>query len=317
MTKLLVAGGAGFIGRVFLRNAVQVLGTAFSEIHVIDKLTYASDFRDIEHLVKTGKVSFANADVADRAQLEDCFGEPDLVVNFAAESHVDNSIRTPELFALSNYVGTSNLLELSTSRGVRRFMQISTDEVYGSITEGEASEDWPLNPSSPYSASKASADLLVLAFAKTYGLQAVVTRTCNNFGPGQHHEKLIPKAIDSLLRSQPIEIYGSGSQIREWIDVRDNVEAILEVLLHPGFTGIVNIGSGNRISNLDLISNLITFSGSGSLQHVEDRPGHDERYAISSRKFEDHFSYRPRRTLEDFFGEINLSRMPSSIKGGY
>lgn len=312
MTKLLVTGGAGFIGRVFLRTAVRLLGNAFSEIHVIDKLTYASNFADIEDLVRDGQVTFSNADLANRAQLEGCFGDPDYVVNFAAESHVDNSIRAPELFALSNYVGTSNLLELSVSRGVRRFLQVSTDEVYGSIGEGEASEDWPLNPSSPYSASKASADLLVMAFAKTFGIEAVITRTCNNFGPGQHFEKLIPKAIDAIESLRPVELYGSGGQIREWIDVRDNADAILEVLLHREFTGILNIGSGIRISNEDLISLMIASSGRGSIKHVEDRPGHDERYAVSSLKFESLFSSRPRRTLEGFFDEINLtSRMRS------
>ena len=305
--KLLVTGGAGFIGRVFLRTAVRLLGESFSEIHVVDKLTYASNYQEIDSLVQTGKVSFFNADVANRAQLEGCFGEPDLVVNFAAESHVDNSIKEPEIFALSNYVGTSNLLELSASRGARRFVQISTDEVYGSIMQGEASEDWPLNPSSPYSASKASADLLVLASAKTFGLEAVITRTCNNFGPGQHHEKLIPKALDAIKKLRPVELYGSGGQIREWIDVRDNAEAILEVLLNPEFSGILNIGSGIRMSNEDLISQMIASSGGGSVKHVDDRPGHDERYAISSRKFESLFKFRPRRTLADYFAEVSLS----------
>ena len=311
MTSLLVTGGAGFIGRTFLRVADRLLGKTFKEIRVLDKLTYASDYKKIEDLVDSARINFSRVDISKISELELVFGNPDMVVNFAAESHVDNSISAPGLFALSNYVGTSNLLELSVSRNVRRFMQISTDEVYGSVLEGEASEDWLIRPSSPYSASKAAADGLALAFATTFGLDVVITRTCNNYGPGQHSEKLIPKAVASIKKGEPVAIYGSGEQIREWIDVRDNAEALLEVLLKPDFTGVVNIGSGQRESNLALVKQLLDAAGYGAVVHVEDRLGHDMRYALSSARFETNFAFRPKRTLANYIEELQLSALSS------
>lgn len=306
MKRLLIVGGAGFIGLHYLEHVLSVRASAdydFS-VHVIDKLTYSSNENQLQELKKTYDFEFSCVDITDIIELSRVFQFPDYVINFAAESHVDNSILRPRIFAETNYLGVANLLELAKDRKVSRFMQISTDEVYGSIVDGEATELTPLSPSSPYSSSKAAADLLVQAFHTTYGLNTVISRTCNNFGPGQHPEKLIPRAIKQIGQKKPIPVYGSGQNVREWIDVRDNVQAIHQLLLEGKDGEIYNIGSGFRISNLDLLSELIRFAGQGEYDFVEDRLGHDERYALDSTKVKELFGFQPARTLSDFFSDV-------------
>ena len=304
MKHLLIAGGAGFIGRHFLEEVLKTEIPVFGKIHVIDKLTYSSDSDYIYSKVAEGLISFSEADISDWEQLSNCFGQPDSVINFAAETHVDNSIKTPRIFAESNYLGVSNLLTLAVDRGVSRFLQVSTDEVYGSIQSGEADEGHALNPSSPYSASKAAADLLVDAFSLTFGLNTVVTRTCNNFGPGQHTEKLIPKAVQAILSGHKVPIYGSGRQIREWIHVEDNCRAMFKVLTDHSLNGVVNIGSGVRVTNEDLIRDLIDILGAGEIEYVEDRPGHDSRYAIDSSKIQRLIGFKATLELSDYFATL-------------
>lgn len=304
MSHLLIAGGAGFIGKHFLDEVLKSANSVFSKIHVIDKLTYSSDGQYIQKKVAEGQISFSKADISDWDQLRSCFGQPDSVINFAAETHVDNSIKTPGIFAESNYLGVSNLLSLSVERGVSRFLQVSTDEVYGSIQSGEANEEHALNPSSPYSASKAAADLLVDAFRVTFDLNTVITRTCNNFGPGQHPEKLIPKAVEAILAGRKVPIYGSGTQIREWIHVEDNCRAILRVLTDHSLNGVVNVGSGFRVTNEDLIRDLIGSLGAGEIEYVSDRPGHDSRYAVDSSKIQRLHGFQPKLELSDYFATL-------------
>lgn len=305
MKKLLVLGGGGFIGLNFLRHILDDLQWGKSyEISVVDKLTYAANPFDLYGLAEKHNFRVHCADICNQGDISRIFGNPNIVVNFAAESHVDTSIDSPSLFANTNYIGTSHLLELSVQRGVSRFIQISTDEVYGDLEWGEATEEHALRPSSPYSASKAAGDLLALAFARTYGLGVVITRTCNNFGPGQHSEKFIPQAIAKISANMPVPIYGDGDQIREWIDVRDNVTALAR-LLNDGKDGeIYNIGSGVRMTNNQIVQKLFEAAGRGSAIYVEDRPGHDRRYAIDSRKVDQLLGDRNLRSVEDYFASI-------------
>jgi dTDP-glucose 4,6-dehydratase len=304
--RLLIVGGGGFIGLHYLEHVLSLRASTDPDfnINVIDKLTYSSNKNQLQELKKTYDFEFSCVDINDNIELSQAFNFPDYVINFAAESHVDNSILRPRIFAETNFLGVANLLELAKDRNVSRFMQISTDEVYGSLVDGEATEFTHLSPSSPYSSSKAAADLLVQAFHTTYGLNTVISRTCNNFGPGQHTEKLIPRAIKLIGQNKPVPVYGSGQNVREWIDVRDNVQAIHRLLLEGKNGEIYNIGSGFRISNLDLLSELIRFAGHGEIEFVEDRLGHDERYALDSTKLKELFEFQPSRTLSDFFSDV-------------
>lgn len=312
LKRLLIVGGAGFIGLHYLEHVLST--KAYSDmdfsVHVIDKLTYSSNKNYLRELQNTYDFKFSCIDINDFIELSRVFDFPDYVINFAAESHVDNSILRPRIFAETNYVGVSNLLELAKERKAFRFMQISTDEVYGSLLDGEATESTHLSPSSPYSASKAAADLLVQAFHTTYGLNTVISRTCNNFGPGQHPEKLIPRAIKLIGENKPVPVYGSGQNVREWIDVRDNVQTIHQLLLEGKEGEIYNIGSGFRISNLDLLSEMFRFAGRGQYEFVEDRLGHDERYALDSTKVGELLNFQPSRTLSDFFSDV----FPAAIR---
>jgi len=301
--RLLITGGCGFIGSNFIR---YVLGHYLPEIVTnVDALTYAgslastADFRS-----EFGdRYEFIRVDIANAAAIEEVFSRHSYyaVVNFAAESHVDRSIRSPENFIHTNIVGTSNLLDAARRHGVKRFVQVSTDEVYGSLGEsGRFTELSPIDPSSPYSASKAAADLLVLAAHKTYGQDIVVTRCSNNYGPYQFPEKLIPVAILRALAAMPVPVYGDGLNIRDWIHVEDHCAAVFDVLMQGRAGEVYNVGADSERKNLDLVRTILAHLGKGEelIEFVPDRPGHDRRYAIDSTKIRSEIGWKPLHNLE-------------------
>ena len=293
--KLLVTGGAGFIGSAFIR---LVLGGTAAEVLNFDALTYAGNLENLESVSGHAGYRFVKANLCDAEAVDQAvegYG-PDAIVHFAAESHVDRSILSPKPVIDTNFTGTFHLLEAARRHGVQKFIHISTDEVYGSIDPpGEAGEDFPLRPSSPYSASKAGSDLLALSYFTTYKLPVIVTRASNNYGPYQFPEKLIPLMITNALGDEPLPINGDGQQIRDWLYVDDHCRAI-ESLLEKGRPGeIYNIGGNRALANLDVVRMILAATGKTEslLRTVEDRPGHDCRYALSSAKIQDTTGWTP------------------------
>jgi dTDP-glucose 4,6-dehydratase len=284
---ILVTGGAGFIGSNYLNTFVPAY-PSYRFINV-DALTYAADLRNIT-ISKAENYTFIQADIRDHEALLRIFNEfsPTHIINFAAESHVDNSILGPRIFIETNIVGTENLLECARTHNIVRFHQISTDEVYGSLSPDAepTTEDAPLLPNSPYSASKAAADLLVRSYHKTFGLDTVITRASNNYGPNQHPEKLIPRFITNLLANKKVPVYGEGMNIRDWIHVSDHVRGI-DTAFHKGQSGeIYNLGGGQELTNLNITKEILQLLGKDEymIEHVTDRLGHDFRYALDSSK---------------------------------
>jgi len=278
MDRILVTGGAGFIGSNFVRHLLN--GTDCGVIN-LDKLTYAGNLNNIKDLRRSERHKFVRGDIKNRRLVDSLVKRVDAVVNFAAESHVDRSIRGPGVFVETNVLGTQVLLDASHRFGVR-FQQISTDEVYGSRLEGSFTEMDRLEPSSPYSASKAAADLLVNAYHVTYGMEVTVTRSTNNYGPNQHPEKLIPRLITNALRRKPLPIYGSGQNVRDWIFVEDNCAAI-RTILEKGRSGeVYNIGGGNEKKNVEIAKEVLRCLAlpETMIEFVDDRPGHDLRYSV-------------------------------------
>jgi dTDP-glucose 4,6-dehydratase len=290
-SSIMVTGGAGFIGSDFVRLVDSI--QEFQKIFVVDSFTYASDIRRIANVSQ--RVEIIESDITDTHLYKSAIRECDFVVNFAAESHVDRSISSGKAFIDSNILGSFNLFESCREDGAIKVIHVSTDEVYGSIAEGESVETDVLSPSSSYSASKASSDLLALANFKTHGQKILVTRCTNNFGLFQHSEKFLPTVINCILQNKPIPIYGNGSNQREWIHVSDHNRAILSLLenFNPG--EIYNIGSGFRISNFELAEYVIEIIGASRnlLTFIEDRKGHDLRYALNSSKIAASHGWRP------------------------
>lgn len=282
MDRILVTGGAGFIGSNFVRHLLSE--TKCTTVN-LDKLTYAGNLRNIRDLRREKRHKFVKGDIRNRRLVDSLVTKADAVVNFAAESHVDRSIQTPRVFVETNILGTQVLLEACRRFRVR-FEQISTDEVYGSRAEGSFAETDVLNPSSPYSASKAAADLLVSAYHITYEMDVTVTRSTNNYGPNQHPEKLIPRLITNALRGKPLPIYGSGNNVRDWIYVQDNCRAIYSVLEKGKKGEIYNIGGGNERKNMDIAKEVLRGVSlpDTMIEHVTDRLGHDFRYSLSCEK---------------------------------
>ena len=281
--SVLVTGGAGFIGSNFVRH---LLDTTNRSVITLDALTYAGSMRHLDDVLDHPRHDFVEGDIRDQSLIAELFEEVDSVVNFAAESHVDRSIDSAEPFVATNVQGTRTLLDAARDADIDRFVQISTDEVYGEIHDGTFAETDPLDPRNPYAATKASADLLALSYHSTYDLPVLVTRSSNNFGPHQHSEKLIPKLIDRAARGESLPIYGDGSNVREWTYVQDNCRAIRTVL-DEGTTGeIYNVGSGDERTNLDVARTVLDAVGAPEtlIEFVEDRPGHDERYALDASK---------------------------------
>lgn len=280
--RLLVTGGAGFIGSHFVRRMLARHRDV--QVTVLDKLTYAGNLANLADIAGDPRYRFVKGDISDPATVEGLAADADQIVNFAAESHVDRSLDQPDAFIQTNLYGTFVLLEAARRHGSARFLQVSTDEVYGDVSSGSSTEDAQLRPSSPYSASKAGGDLLVRAYHTTYGLPTVITRATNTFGPNQYAEKVIPLFVTNALEGLPLPVYGDGQQIREWLHVDDHCEA-LEIVMERGELGeIYNVGSGDQLSNLDLAHQILELTGQRTslIEHVEDRLGHDRRYSVDS-----------------------------------
>jgi dTDP-glucose 4,6-dehydratase len=304
--RLLVTGGAGFIGTNFVRG---VLGGApgappVERLVVLDLLTYAGNWANLADLERDARFRFVRGDVADGPAVAALLREEriEAIVHFAAESHVDRSIVDHAPFLRTNVAGTVALLEAARGlRGFRRFLHVSTDEVYGSIGEGRATEAWPTRPSSPYAASKAAADAFVQAYATTYGLPAVITRCSNNFGPWQFPEKLIPLFVTNALDDQPLPLYGDGLNVRDWIHVEDHCAALWHVLGRAGDAGgIFNVSAEHEVPNRAVTEAILELTGrpASLVRYVADRPGHDRRYALDAGRLRA-TGWRPRWSLRD------------------
>lgn len=291
MKTLLVTGGAGFIGSNFIRLMLQQANVSIINL---DSLTYAGNLANLEGIANDPRYKFVRGDICDPLIVESCMKQADAVVHFAAESHVDNSIASPNVFAKTNFMGTLTLLNAARNAKIERFVHISTDEVYGSRLEGQFTEEDPLDPSSPYSAAKASSDLLVKAYHKTYGLPVIITRSSNNYGPYQFPEKVIPLFITNLLEGKKVPLYGDGLNVRDWLYVTDNCRAIETVLWIGKIGETYNIAGNHELSNLELTKKILAAldKDDSSIEYVKDRPGHDRRYAISSSKMEE-LGWRP------------------------
>ncbi|MBE5951078.1 MAG: dTDP-glucose 4,6-dehydratase [Lachnospiraceae bacterium] len=302
---VLVTGGAGFIGT----NFIYYWRENYPEDRIVclDKLTYAANPEALEPVMTCPQFRFEKGDICDRDKVFTVFAEerPDYVVNFAAESHVDRSIEDPEVFLRTNVLGTQGLMDACREYGVKRFHQISTDEVYGDLPldrpELLFSEKSPIRPSSPYSASKAAADLLVQAYHRTYGLPVTVSRCSNNYGPYQHEEKLIPLMITHARKEKPLPVYGEGKNIRDWIYVEDHCRAV-DMILRKGKDGeVYNVGGHNERRNIDIVTLICKTLGKPEnlITYVTDRKGHDLRYAIDAEKIESELGWKPKMPFEE------------------
>lgn len=298
--KLLVTGGCGFIGSCFVRHILKKYPTY--KVINIDALTYCGNLANLKDVENNPNYTFVHGNICDKKLVRELIKEVDCVVNFAAESHVDNSIKTPEIFIETNVQGTLNLLQSSKELGIDRFLQVSTDEVYGTLgATGYFYETTPLAPNSPYSASKASADMLVRAYHETFSLPVLNTRCSNNYGPYQYPEKLIPFFISRLLNGQKVPVYGDGLNVRDWLYVYDHCEAI-DVVLHKGKIGeVYNIGGHNEKTNIEITRLILNAMGKdeSSIEYVQDRLGHDRRYAISNDKITSELGWSPSLTFEE------------------
>lgn len=300
MTTLLVTGGAGFIGSCFVRHELKKHPDY--KIINLDALTYCGNIENLKDVENNPNYRFVHGNICDKNIVRELVNESDCVINFAAESHVDNSIKHPEIFIETNVQGTLNLLQASKEIGVERYLQVSTDEVYGTLGKtGYFYETTSLAPNSPYSASKASADMLVRAYRETYGLPTLNTRCSNNYGPYQYPEKLIPFFISQLLKGEKVPVYGDGLNVRDWLYVYDHCEAI-DVVLHKGKVGeVYNIGGHNEKTNMEITRLILDAMGKdeSSIKYVEDRLGHDRRYAISNDKITSELGWQPSITFEE------------------
>lgn len=300
---MLVTGGAGFIGSYFTR---QILGDAYpafagSEVTVLDKLTYAGDESNLAPVSGDPRLRFVRGDICDAARVAELMRDTDLVVHFAAESHVDRSIAGPAEFVRTNVLGTQTLLQAALEAGVGKFVHVSTDEVYGTIAAGSWTEEQALEPNSPYSASKASSDLLARSYAITHGLEVCITRCSNNYGPYQFPEKVVPLFVTNLLDGEPVPLYGDGLNVRDWLHVDDHCHA-LSLVAETGRGGeIYNIGGGTELTNRELTERLLaaTERDWSFVRAVEDRKAHDRRYSVDTTKITGELGYAPRVPLDE------------------
>jgi len=295
--KLLVTGGAGFIGSNFVELAIHNRGY---EVVTLDALTYAGTRHNLQRVIGHPRHTFIHGDIGDADLVRNLVHDVDAIVNFAAETHVDRSIEESKKFIETNIGGTQTLLDAALNTDIERFLQVSTDEVYGQADQESFEEDDILLPRNPYAASKASADLLVKSFGTTYDLPVLITRSCNNFGPRQHVEKLIPKFVRRSIAGSSLPLYGDGSNVREWIYVDDNCRA-LDLVLQLGNPGeTYNIGTGDERTNLEVTRAILNAVGGSEEQitYVKDRAGHDRRYALNSNKIR-HLGWTPRWTFEE------------------
>lgn len=296
--RILVTGGAGFIGSNFVHHILDEHPD--DEVITLDALTYAGSLDNLEGVLDDPRHEFVEGNICDRDLVDDLVADVDAVVNFAAESHVDRSIEGADSFVETNVQGVQTLLAAATDADIERFLQISTDEVYGQVLDGAFSADDRLTPRNPYAATKASADLLAKSYETTHDVPVLITRTCNNFGPRQHAEKLIPKFIRNAAAGEELPVYGDGSNVREWIYVEDNCRAI-DLVLREGTVGeIYNIGTGEEHTNLEVTNAILDAVGGteDQITFVEDRPGHDQRYALETDKIEQ-LGWEPTWSFED------------------
>ena len=300
MTTILVTGGAGFIGNCFIRHMLQ----KYSNYKIInlDALTYAGNLENLYDVKDNPNYEFVNGDICDRDLVTQIVSGVDMIVNFAAETHVDRSITGPEIFIETNVKGTMTLLQAAKEFNIERYLQVSTDEVYGTLGDtGYFTETTPLAPNSPYSASKASADMLVRAYYETYKVPTLITRCSNNYGPYQYPEKLIPFFISRLLKGEKVPVYGDGLNVRDWLYVYDHCAAI-DAVLHKGRVGeVYNIGGHNEKTNLEITHLILDAMNKdeSSIKYVQDRLGHDRRYAISNDKITSELGWEPSVTFEE------------------
>ena len=323
--KVLVTGGAGFIGSNFMLYMIAKY-PAYTFVNV-DALTYAGNLENLRSIEKHPDYRFVKADIADRQALEPLFAEGlDAVINFAAESHVDRSILQPDIFVRTNVLGTQTLLDLAKQYNVGKFVQVSTDEVYGTLGEtGLFTEETPLQPNSPYSASKAGADMLGRAYHETFGLHVNITRCSNNYGPYQFPEKLIPLMIRNALQDKQLPVYGDGLNVRDWLYVEDHCSAI-DLVLHQGRSGeVYNVGGRNERSNIQVVKTILQELGKPEslITYVKDRLGHDRRYAIDADKIRSELGWQPKHDYESGIRETirwylaNQAWMEQVVSGAY
>ena len=297
--KILVTGGAGFIGSNFVEMFTQDAFPQISEIVVLDELTYAGSLENLDKSMTDSRVSFIEGDICDFEAVQKATKGVDAILNFAAESHVDRSIDSAFEFVRTNILGVQNLLDVAKRNGLKRFLQVSTDEVYGSIATGSWSENEPLLPNSPYAASKAAADLLVRSYSRTHGMDTIITRCSNNYGPRQYPEKIIPFFVKTLMSGGKVPIYGDGSNIRDWLHVTDHCQGIVIALTKGKAGEIYNIGGGTELRNIDLSKKILEILGfdDSRLEYVTDRKGHDQRYSVDWSKIAA-IGYRPQKNWE-------------------
>jgi dTDP-glucose 4,6-dehydratase len=308
--RWLVTGGCGFIGSAVVRRLLGVdpvpdggLRAPVDRLILLDALSYAGRVDNLGPAQRDPRLHFVHGDIADAGLVERVLAEqrPDVLLNLAAESHVDRSLSRSSPFLHTNVQGTQVLIDAWLAYGGGRFLQASTDEVYGDLDPGSfATEDFPLLPSNPYAASKAAGDMLVRAAVRSWGLDAVITRSCNNLGPHQHLEKLIPRMIVRMLNGQPLPIYGSGEDVRDWIWVHDNTEGLLRAALQGEPGRVYNLGAGQQRSNLEVVAGLRSLLGASAcpIEHLPDRPGHDKRYALNSDRAASDLGWRARTGFE-------------------
>ena len=298
--RVLITGGAGFIGSNFLGHILLNENGKYTEVKVLDALTYSGTESNFKDLIRD-KFQFIKGDIRDNKLVNQATKNIDVIVHFAAESHVDRSIDSARVFVETNVLGTETLLDAAMRNGVQTFIHVSTDEVYGSIKEGSWNEDFPLSPNSPYAASKASSDLLALAFHRTHGLDVRITRCSNNYGPRQFPEKVIPLFVTNLLESKKVPLYGEGKNVRDWLHVSDHCQGI-ELVLRNGRAGeVYNIGGGKELTNRELTEWVLNAMGKdeSAIDYVVDRKGHDFRYSLNFEKISTELGYKPKVNFED------------------
>lgn len=305
--RIVVTGGAGFIGSCFVRELAAGAYPAFAgaRVTVFDKLTYAGNLANLGECLSREDIRFVRSDICDAPLVEEVLEGSDLVVHFAAESHVDRSIAGADDFVRTNVLGTGVLLRAALAAGVGRFVHVSTDEVYGSIESGRWSEEQPLAPNSPYSATKASSDLLTQAYHRTHGMDVCVTRASNTYGPYQFPEKIIPLFITNLLSGRPVPLYGDGRNVRDWLHVRDHCRGVALVAERGRAGEIYHVGGGTELSNVELTELLLAATGAGweMVRRVPDRKGHDLRYALDHGKAARELGYRPQVPMAEGLAE--------------